>query len=240
VETAAGPAPPRLIFLVFGQCRDDVPAVVYRREAIFPARTDGPLDRGYTDEDPPKFHDTDQPAYQSIVAVGYNGATNAPHLPERMVPKRASNKTSIEIKNIKVSNSAYYKALSARDLRAMERVWTCAADNMLIAPRPDPHVYVGWAAIRQNWEAYWPTFERYRVSMRVNEVQISGPVAWVHGIETSHRRTKSGEVSSGQNYGTNIFVERNGRWFMVFHQAVAIPKERAGKATRFRKKPKSR
>jgi hypothetical protein len=68
------------------------------------------LDRGYTDEDPPKFHDTDQPAYQSIVAVGYNGATNAPHLPERMVPKRASNKTSIEIKNIKVSNSAYFLA----------------------------------------------------------------------------------------------------------------------------------
>ena len=50
--------------------------------------------------------------------------------------KRLSNKTLSEIKKIKTSNDAYYKALSARDMRAMEKVWTCAADNMLIAP---PH-----------------------------------------------------------------------------------------------------
>jgi hypothetical protein len=59
--------------------------------------------------------------------------------------------------------------------------------------------------------------------MRVKRVNISGPVAWVHGIETSKRRTKSGEATSGRNYGTNIFVHRNGRWLMVFHQAAEIP-----------------
>jgi len=63
--------------------------------------------------------------------------------------------------------------------------------------------------------------------MRVNKVNISGPVAWVHGIETSYRRKKSGEVSSSHNYGTNIFVYRNGRWLMVFHQAAAIPETHA-------------
>jgi hypothetical protein len=47
-------------------------------------------------------------------------------------------------------------------------------------------------------------FEQFSVSMKVNKVNISGPVVWVHGIETSHRLKKSGEVSSSQNFGTNI------------------------------------
>jgi ketosteroid isomerase-like protein len=68
--------------------------------------------------------------------------------------KRFSNKTLSEIKKIQASNDAYYKALSARDMRAMEKVWTCAADNMLIAPPANPRVHVGWSAIKRNWEAY--------------------------------------------------------------------------------------
>jgi ketosteroid isomerase-like protein len=146
-----------------------------------------------------------------------------------IMAKRLSNKTLSEIKKIKASNDAYYKALSARDMRAMEKIWTRAADNMLIAPPANPRVYVGWSAIKQNWEAYWPTYAEYRVTMRVNKVNVSEPVAWVHGIETSHRRTKSGEVSSSRNYGTNILVNRNNRWLMVFHQVVAIPEKRASK-----------
>ena len=142
------------------------------------------------------------------------------------MPKRSSHKASIEIKNIKAANDAYYRALSARDLRAMEKVWTCAADNMLIAPPANPRVHIGWLTIKRNWEA---VFVKYRVTMRISKVNVSGPVAWVHGIETSHRRTKSGEVSSSQNYGTNIFVHRNNHWLMVFHQAVAIPEKHTSK-----------
>src|SRR5437588_3841237 len=99
------------------------------------------------------------------------------------MPKRPSKKPSTEIKNIKAGNDAYYEALSARDLRAMEIVWTCAPDNMLIAPPSDAHVYVGRAAIKRNWQLYWFTFDQLRMSMRVNKVNISGPVACVPGIE---------------------------------------------------------
>ena len=80
--------------------------------------------------------------------------------------KPRSKSKSVEIKNIKAANAAYYKALSARDLHAMEKVWTCAADNMLIAPPSNPHAHVGWAAIKRNWQAYWPVFDDYSVSMR--------------------------------------------------------------------------
>ena len=71
--------------------------------------------------------------------------------------KRPLGKTSIERKHIKACNDAYYKALSARDMRVMEKLWTCASDNMLIAPPTNPRTHVGWAAIKRNWESYWPT-----------------------------------------------------------------------------------
>src|SRR5689334_21744466 len=58
--------------------------------------------------------------------------------------------------------------------------------------------------------------------MKVNKINVSGPVDWVHGIEKTRRRKKTGEVGSSRNFGTNIFVNRNGQWLMVFHQAAEI------------------
>jgi ketosteroid isomerase-like protein len=121
------------------------------------------------------------------------------------------------------ANGAYYQALSARDMRAMERVWTCAADNILIAPPVNPVTHVGWDAIKRNWERYWAMFDALSVSMQEPTVNVNGPVAWVHGIETSKRRSKSGETTQSTNYGTNIFVKHDDGWRMVFHQAALIP-----------------
>lgn len=59
--------------------------------------------------------------------------------------------------------------------------------------------------------------------MVVIKVNVNGPVAWVHGIETSRRRSKSGEVTSSRNYGTNIFVNHGGSWLLEFHQSALIP-----------------
>jgi hypothetical protein len=139
------------------------------------------------------------------------------------MPKRASAKASSEANIVKSVNNAYYIALSARDMRAMEKVWTCASNNILIAPPTNPVTHVGWEAIKKYWEAYWPTFSQFSVSMVVTSVNINGPVAWVHGIETSHRRSKSGEATSSRNYGTNIFVNNHGAWLLEFHQSALIP-----------------
>ena len=136
--------------------------------------------------------------------------------------KRPPAKKSAEALKIKAVNRAYYDALSARDMRAMEKVWSCAADNMLTAPPINPVTYVGWKAIKRHWEDYWPTFDKFRVTMKVNTVNINGPVAWVHGTETSYRRTTAGTVSESSNYGTNIFVNQDGKWLMAFHQSAVI------------------
>ena len=137
--------------------------------------------------------------------------------------KRTTANAPPEASMVKAVNNAYYKALSARDMCAMEKVWTRTTDNILIAPPTNPVTHVGWDAIRRNWEAYWPTFSRFSVSMVVSMVNVNGPVAWVHGIETSRRLAKTGDVSSSRNYGTNIFVNCDGAWLMAFHQSTVIP-----------------
>jgi ketosteroid isomerase-like protein len=124
---------------------------------------------------------------------------------------------------VKTANTAYYRALSDRDMRAMERVWTRGADNILIAPPVNPVTHMGWAAITRNWEDYWSNFLEFSVSMEISAINIVGPVAWVHGVESSKRRTKTGQASSSTNFGTNIFVAQNHSWLMVFHQSVAMP-----------------
>ena len=137
--------------------------------------------------------------------------------------KRTSAKAASEASKLKAVNMAYYKALSARDMRAMEQVWTRGADNILIAPPANPVTHIGWPAITRNWKHYWARFVDFNVSMQPSAINIIGPVAWVHGIEISRRRTNTGETSSSTNFGTNIFVAQNGGWFMVFHQSVAMP-----------------
>ena len=124
---------------------------------------------------------------------------------------------------VKAANSAYYDALSARDLAAMPRVWDLAADACNIAPPGRPVAHIGWPAIRTNYEQYWATLNHLTVSMDDPAITLRGDVAWVHGIEHTQRVTIDGTAGGGRNYGTSIFIHRDGRWRMIFHQAAAIP-----------------
>ena len=56
---------------------------------------------------------------------------------------------SSEASKLKAANVAYHKALSARDTRAMDKVWTCGRDNILITRPTNPVTHVGWKAIKR-------------------------------------------------------------------------------------------
>jgi ketosteroid isomerase-like protein len=128
-----------------------------------------------------------------------------------------------EIDNVKAVNDAYYVALSGRDLPAMEKVWLQAPDVVNVAPPIRPVTHVGWDAVRKNYVEFWSTLDQLSVSMERPTIVIKGPVAWVYGIENAQRRSKTGETSGGPNFGTSIFANEKGRWYMVFHQAALIP-----------------
>jgi len=131
-----------------------------------------------------------------------------------------------EIEKVKAANQAYYEALSARDIRAMEQVWSRTPDDTNVAPPTRPAAHIGWDAVRKNYLEFWGTLDELTVSMEQPTIRINGPVAWVFGIEKAQRRTKTGQTSGGPNFGTSIFVNQGGRWLMVFHQAALIPQSK--------------
>lgn len=131
--------------------------------------------------------------------------------------------SSTETEKIRAANQSYYAALSARDITAMEKVWSRSPDDTNIAPPTRPVVSAGWDAIKKTYLGFWGTLDKLAVSMEQPIIKIHGQVAWVHGIEKAQRRSKSGEDQTGTNFGTSIFVNQGGQWLMVFHQAAAIP-----------------
>jgi len=125
--------------------------------------------------------------------------------------------------DIRAANQAYYDALSARDLAAMADVWDQSAEATNIAPPIRPLAHAGWPAIRRNYEQFWGSLSSLTVTMSDPIITVRGDVAWVHGVEQARRTALDGATSGGFNYGSSIFIRRDNRWWMVFHQASVIP-----------------
>src|SRR4051812_25680805 len=109
-----------------------------------------------------------------------------------------------DVDSILVVNRAHYDALSARDIDAMARIWTCTAEDINIAPPLRPVVHTGWDAIKANYLTYWKTLSELNVSMEELEVRLNGDTAWLHGIEVARRRLRDGSTEGSRNAGTSI------------------------------------
>jgi ketosteroid isomerase-like protein len=133
----------------------------------------------------------------------------------------ANAQTSAEA-DVRAANHAYYAALSARDMPAMEKIWVGSPDDTNIAPPVRPVANEGWEQIKAAYLKFWGTLDSLSVSMDEPTIKVRGSVAWVHGIEKAQRRTKAGAEQAGTNFGTSIFINQGGRWLMIFHQAAAI------------------
>ena len=118
---------------------------------------------------------------------------------------------------------SYYAALSARDLAAMEQIWSRSPDDVNVAPPVRPVAHLGWAAVKRNYEEYWSSLDALQVSMEQPTIKVQDDVAWAFGTAQAARRFKNGPASSGLTFETSIFVRRGGRWLMIFHQTALMP-----------------
>jgi ketosteroid isomerase-like protein len=150
-------------------------------------------------------------AYQATAALIFFAALEAAAQP------------ADEAEKIKAANRAYYEALSARDIAAMDQIWSHTAAATNVAPPVRLAAHAGWDSVRKNYQDFWNTLDELTVSMPQPTIHVNGSVAWVYGIENANRRTKSGQSSSGPNFGTSIFVKEDGRWLMIFHEAALLP-----------------
>ena len=123
---------------------------------------------------------------------------------------------------VKAANQAFYAALSARDIGAMQKAWSSDADIENIGPfSKAPHV--GWDAIKKRFEETFGNVTELKDSMEQPRIKINGSIAWVSGVEHGESKDKAGVLHSDTNLATNIFEKQAGVWLMVYHHASRTP-----------------
>ena len=120
------------------------------------------------------------------------------------------------------ANQAFYRALSALDLAAIEKIWAHDPDVLYIGPFHRKMV-IGWPAVRTEFMANKANVAEISVKPLDMHVRVNGDTAWVFGTEEGAALPKVGISASGSNFVTNIFKKQDGGWLMVAHHAQRIP-----------------
>jgi ketosteroid isomerase-like protein len=126
---------------------------------------------------------------------------------------------------IKAANQAFYVALSARDVKAMEAVWANKPYVVNIGPR-DTTVRVGYAdAVSNYWPKTFALISRMSVTLTsIAQLRTDGKLAWVVGTENAVIQLKNGGAPvKFRTFFTNVFEKEGARWLMVSHHAQPIP-----------------
>ena len=127
-----------------------------------------------------------------------------------------------DIEAVSAANLAFDRALSARDINAMEKVW--AAEPYVIAVHPASKILiVGWDAVRKSWEGTFDRFSEISVSMKEPQIHVTQNVAWVVGVESAQGKFKNGNPVSFAAFTTNMYEKQDGRWLMVLHTTSRGP-----------------
>ena len=121
---------------------------------------------------------------------------------------------------VRAANRRFYAAFESLDLAEMEAVW--AHDDSVECVHPGWDLLLGWAEVRERWARIFSNTKRVRIVLTGELVRVEGNVGWV--ACTANVTTASAEdFDEAVVQATNIFVQRNGDWFLVVHHASAVP-----------------
>jgi ketosteroid isomerase-like protein len=126
-----------------------------------------------------------------------------------------------DVERVNAASRVFIAAISARDIRAMEKVWAHESYATFIGPLSTT-VVVGWDGVKKAWEMRFDQFDRVTISLAESHVHANGKVAWAVGVEKVQLLRKDGGILDFDAFVTNVFEEQDGRWLLVSHQATPI------------------
>jgi ketosteroid isomerase-like protein len=130
--------------------------------------------------------------------------------------------TSAEEIAVISANQAFYTALSAMNIAAMNKVWAHESYVIYIGPFHKSAI-VGWPAVQAELQTTNALASEIAVKPMDIHVRINGDTAWLFGREVGAILRKVGKSATGYNFVTNIFEKKDGLWLMVAHHAQRIP-----------------
>ena len=126
---------------------------------------------------------------------------------------------------VRAAVSAFYAALNARDIRAMEALWAQDANPGRIHPSGPPAraPAVGWEAVRRSFAEAWPNFAEWSVT--VADVRVRVGQGWAVALSTTPVHVKMRGSDTANDYtalATRVYEWRGDRWLIV-HEHVSQP-----------------
>ena len=130
-----------------------------------------------------------------------------------------------DAEGVRAAVAAYYAALNARDIHAMEALWAPGADIVMIHPS-GPYARapaVGPEAVRRSFAEAWPRFAEW--SVRVDDMRVRVGQGWAMVLTTTPVHVRMQGEDAAHDYtalATILYEMRDGRWLIV-HQHVSQP-----------------
>jgi ketosteroid isomerase-like protein len=126
---------------------------------------------------------------------------------------------------VAAANLAFYRALEARDLSAMDQVWL--HDESVGCVHPGWHRLNGWSEVRRSWENIFANARRWTVTCEDVRIHVLENVAWVTCVELLTLSGADADDDPARMQATNIFARRDGVWRLVHHHASTFATETA-------------
>ena len=129
-----------------------------------------------------------------------------------------------DVESVNAVSRVFIAAISARDIRAMEKLWAHESYVAFIGPLSTT-IVVGWDGVKNAWQMRFNQFERVTVSLTESHIHTDGKIAWSVGVEKVQLLRKNGDTLNFDAFVTNVFEKQDGRWLMVSHHATPIFRE---------------
>ena len=129
-----------------------------------------------------------------------------------------------DTERVNAASQLFIAAISARDIRAMDKLWAHESYVTFIGPLSTT-VVVGWDGVMKAWEMRFNQFERVTISLADSHVHTNGKIAWSVGVEKVQLLRKDGGTLSFDAFVTNVFEKRDSRWLLVSHHATPVFRE---------------
>lgn len=117
------------------------------------------------------------------------------------------------------ANDAFYRAFESLDLARMESVWL--REPCIGCVHPGWALLVGWGPVMESWERIFGATLAMRFTLSDVHVEVRGDLAWVTLTENLESRHRDGKVSA-RVQATNLFEQRDGRWYLVHHHGSPV------------------
>jgi ketosteroid isomerase-like protein len=145
-------------------------------------------------------------------------------VPVGKVLNQANAQGASDVEQVNAASRVFIAAITARDIRAMDKVWAHDSYATFIGPLSTT-VVIGWDGVRKAWEMRFGQFDRVTISLAESHVRSNGNVAWAVGVEKVELLRKDGKTVAFDAFVTNVFEKTDGRWLLVSHQATPVFKE---------------